>query len=739
MRLEARTVAPPSLDKVKMEDRKRPSGHDDAPPAKRQAVTVNGARSHPDADMPWKDDIEVRPRAPQTLPRQPTTLMPIDVQAYQKDAILRQMREYKREKATLEAQLADVESRSAFHDQELRTLDTWFDQLVDEIKILSGERVTGDASSREVPPPLLFEDSESFRKHLSKRKDTILASLSGLFAKYPPRSPDVADLEHQLSQLLAAQKEHVVQSQKIMSEKEQLSDRLDTATHRYLVAEKKIDRFKSQQVQKLEQSAVATTTKEDTPSSGVKKEANGTTPEPAASEELETARAQAVAEASKRKAQLDDVEKENKKLTEELSALKVKLTGLSDDDYAKTDLFKALKSQHEDVIKRINHLEATNIQLREEVQKYQAERTAYRIKIDDESRSSLAESESAVSQAEANLARIRNARDELVARNNILETSHRDSEASVSQSKELVGACESRIAALESECERLRLQIGERKPDGEPMETDASPEQLRAKIANLETQLKLLSGELPSMEAAWKKAQATAGKKIVDVAAWEENVARANADKAKADQKFFAAMKAKGEMEQQIRILRLQASKSTEVVTQLKEADSLSRSLVDKLEKQTAEMRSQMDELSAQHRQLQSKVSEGAISSERVCTQIAEFKKIVEAKDTAFLAARHTQREACTERDGLAAQVSGLKEQVAVWKKKSKGEQSADVALMETMLQCQICKSRVKNTCIKTCGHLFCHDCVQDRLTNRARKCPSCGKAFGGNDTMRVH
>ena len=60
MRLETRTVAAPSLDAVKMEDRKRPSADDAAPPAKRQALTVNGARSHPDTDMPWKDDIEVR-------------------------------------------------------------------------------------------------------------------------------------------------------------------------------------------------------------------------------------------------------------------------------------------------------------------------------------------------------------------------------------------------------------------------------------------------------------------------------------------------------------------------------------------------------------------------------------------------------------------------------------------------------------------------------------------------------
>lgn len=39
------------------------------------------------------------------------------------------MREYKREKATLEAQLNDVEKRSKFHDDELRTIDAWFDQV----------------------------------------------------------------------------------------------------------------------------------------------------------------------------------------------------------------------------------------------------------------------------------------------------------------------------------------------------------------------------------------------------------------------------------------------------------------------------------------------------------------------------------------------------------------------------------------------------------------------------------
>jgi E3 ubiquitin-protein ligase BRE1 len=198
-------------------------------------------------------------------------------------------------------------------------------------------------------------------------------------------------------------------------------------------------------------------------------------------------------------------------------------------------------------------------------------------------------------------------------------------------------------------------------------------------------------------------------------------------------------MKVKTELEMQVRTLRMQTTKSTEVVSQLKDADALSRNLVDKLEKQTAEMRSQMDELSVQHRQLQQKVSENAITSEGHVSQIAELKKVLESKDATCLAAKQAQREAETERESLAAQVTGLKKQVQTWKKKSTGDQSSETATMEQMIQCQICKSHLKNTVIKTCGHLFCDQCVQDRLTNRARKCPNCGKAFGSNDTMRVH
>lgn len=60
---EATPVASSDLGLVKMEDRKRSATNDhndSAPPSKKQATSVNGgSKPHPDADMPWKDDLEV--------------------------------------------------------------------------------------------------------------------------------------------------------------------------------------------------------------------------------------------------------------------------------------------------------------------------------------------------------------------------------------------------------------------------------------------------------------------------------------------------------------------------------------------------------------------------------------------------------------------------------------------------------------------------------------------------------
>ena len=38
------------------------------------------------------------------------------------------------------------------------------------------------------------------------------------------------------------------------------------------------------------------------------------------------------------------------------------------------------------------------------------------------------------------------------------------------------------------------------------------------------------------------------------------------------------------------------------------------------------------------------------------------------------------------------------------------------------------CQENEKNAIIVKCGHTFCRECIDDRLSNRNRKCPACSQ-----------
>lgn len=134
-----------------MEDRKRslaPDADDAAPRPKRQRdenmrmSTENEAAvevCHPSGLICAIRDCQSSAR-----------LTRVRIKAWQKDAILRQMNEYKREKKHFETLCADLSKKMAHHDDHLRTIDAWFSQLLDEVKIIATDALP-------TPPPSASE------------------------------------------------------------------------------------------------------------------------------------------------------------------------------------------------------------------------------------------------------------------------------------------------------------------------------------------------------------------------------------------------------------------------------------------------------------------------------------------------------------------------------------------------------------------------------------------------------
>jgi hypothetical protein len=52
------------------------------------------------------------------------------------------MREYKREKAMLEIQVAELEKKSGYHDDHLRIVDAWWNQVCTHLHVMCRSRLT---------------------------------------------------------------------------------------------------------------------------------------------------------------------------------------------------------------------------------------------------------------------------------------------------------------------------------------------------------------------------------------------------------------------------------------------------------------------------------------------------------------------------------------------------------------------------------------------------------------------
>ncbi|OOQ82094.1 E3 ubiquitin-protein ligase bre1 [Penicillium brasilianum] len=703
-----------------MEDRKRPAAenNESAPPLKKQATTVNGgSKPHPDADMPWKDDLE----------------------RFQKDAILRQMQEYKREKAGLESRLDRMSKAAAHHDNHLRAIDAWFRQLVDEVKTILGP------SQDSIKEPafkssLQFEDVDEFESHLKARTEDIREIISYFRSGVADLSPDVTQLQDQLAKKLAEEKVTIARLEQTVAEKQQLEESLEAASLRYMVAEKKLDRARSVTVAKLEKQFLMGGQRPSSEGAQAKREdsspANGGTPVGERSAELEETNNKLNAVLEKQKEQLQKLEAENAKLLGQITETKIKGSKLTDEDYAHTDLFKQLRSQYDDVVKRINHLEATNVQLREEAEKYRSERNAYKLQLEEESKATIAEKEAALMRAENDLARIRNTRDELFADQQIRKNAQDQEKSAGVKLQELADAREARIAALESEIERLRLQI-EGSKTAENVD-DIPIEELRSKYTSLERQYSMLNTELASMQTAYKKFSTLATQKVTDFGALEEKVARLTAEKSKADQKYFAAMKSKEARDMEVRTLRMQNSKTSDIVSQLKESEAATRSLLSNMDKQVSETKEALNSALERHRVTQQQLTESNIALEGLKNQVSELKTLSTSKDSTLSSTSSALRQAETEISGLKQSLSDTKKSLDNWKTKSLGNNSSEYEMLRTLALCTVCRRNFKNTVIKTCGHVFCKDCVEERLTSRSRKCPNCNRSFGSNDHMHI-
>ncbi|KAI5292509.1 E3 ubiquitin-protein ligase bre1, partial [Ascosphaera atra] len=189
------------------------------------------------------------------------------------------------------------------------------------------------------------------------------------------------------------------------------------------------------------------------------------------------------------------------------------------------------------------------------------------------------------------------------------------------------------------------------------------------------------------MQQAFRKTSKLAAQKISDLRMHEEKVQRLAAEKSKADQKYFAAMKSKEAREHELMTLRIQNSKSGDIVAQLKEAETATRSLLSNVEKQLAETKDTLTSALAQNNAGQQQLTEANIVINSLRNQVSDLKKVAATRDSSLASAQTAARRLETEVEDLKASLSETKKSLESWRTKGlgKGHQSSEYEMLRTL------------------------------------------------------
>ncbi|MBW0476096.1 hypothetical protein O181_015811 [Austropuccinia psidii MF-1] len=307
------------------------------------------------------------------------------------------------------------------------------------------------------------------------------------------------------------------------------------------------------------------------------------------------------------------------------------------------------------------------------------------------------------------------------------------------------------LVTVRKQLEELRELIG---PNGNPELVEMSnriqlqierQKVLEAKLAAQEASASMLYTEVDRLSTAWAALDEQNRDKVFKLVEHDEKILKAVHEKAKADNRYFSAMRANEALKSQTAVLEKMAEKQTVTIskmsdelravsTRLTAAEreiTIHQKVVEAHKQKIAEISIENADLSARCSQHDQKMSEVGVLLQERTSQIE-----IEAS------ARRTAEESA---QNLEKELQKAKARL-LNKEGREGLDSAEVTELKSfnedltkMLKCNSCKQRFKSHVITRCMHLFCGACLEARLETRQRKCPTCSIAFGTNDVSAVY
>lgn len=663
-----------------------------------------------------------------------------DVVYYKKEAIWRQMQAYKLQLRQFAQDIKRYQQAYLTIEGKLGILDSWYHQI---ITLFAKLATVGSASEPSGLSPLCFINMighAELDSVLEERRRQLCAVLEPLFESIADdaRQHDSLSALEKVTAELASMRASNAQ---LSGMKEDLEERASKLQRELANLSNKRNREQSLTLQRADESFRSMKLELDEPAESIEA-ANNVKIEPddqrdhslsplnAALEALLKDATKEVETLTSKNAQLADllasIEKKYTEATMENTKTAFKLENLNEKDLEDNIHYTNLKNEKQALQAQINKLAEINNTNVQRLSEIDAREEHWIEKLRNESAPGNESLREQIEKQEQDLVRIRTARDELLGKNAILKAE-----------LEQLPSAEDAITLAKSLSDHM-LSLEKQKTSVTTTEDLASLDK-----SLLISRVQQLSSEIVEIEAAFRSIRQASLTKAANAIDLENMVKKLSVEKSKADQKYFAAMRGKDALLAENRLLKAQVAKLQELVKVNADLEKQLRVKIDAMSAQIKDYRQIKDIANHDVRRLEARCKSLAAVRDSLTAQVTKNGNDIDEKSLTLLLTQAKVKAHEMQTTKLESQLAAATQQLEKFRLGHQllllKEDREQLDALRSIAKCSLCLKNWKDTAITVCGHVFCHDCTNERLAARLRRCPTCNKGFSANDLLAVH
>lgn len=245
---------------------------------------------------------------------------------------------------------------------------------------------------------------------------------------------------------------------------------------------------------------------------------------------------------------------------------------------------------------------------------------------------------------------------------------------------------------------------------------------------------------IKELEESYKKLVSEITVKVLNKVEQDNLIKKYQIEKTKADQKYFQIMKLKDNLINENKIMKLTISKSNELIEKNQDIEKAYADKLQQLQAINGDFQDTIHKLTYSNKKLNEETNLKLIEINKLINKITGLNEELKEKSQAEI----SLKDSLSGKEVELIKLTKFKQKVTSQAQNGHGfgglnDNEEELQGYRSMVKCSVCSKNWKDTVITVCGHVFCQQCTKERLNARLRRCPTCNKGFSTNDMLSIH